>query len=398
MAYDIETPSAAQLWPYRPDLSSPFEIRRAFRTDIITSRSNKEQRRALRDVARVSARYSTVLTGDDLQAAKHHLRAAQNAPVAVPDHSRYVASTGGSSFGGSSLTIGSPPAWVAPGQILILCDGMVEEMVIVDTVADPTVNLTDTLSNAWPAGSIVRPALFGLLSGRMRAQRLTRGAHRLDVSVQVYPSAEPVEDEGSASVTFNGYDVLLAEADFSSTPGLDYIWPVEQVDYGIGRTAQFRPVEIAQQVIEAEFNGLSASAAAEIEGQFLRSKGMRGAFYRPSGEKDMMLAADVSASTQMNVVGTALANDFGSVDYGAIDVAVEICKTDGTRLHRLITGIAVNGGNSRITLSSAITTTVATTARISWMPLVRFASDELVTQWRGANAGSIRAGFQSVEG
>lgn len=397
MTYDVGTLSAARLWPYHPDWASGFEIRRAFLTDITTSRNNSERRRALRDVPRVSASYSSAITGDSLQSAKHYLRAWQNKPSAVPDFSRYVATTGSSSGGSSALTVAAPPAWLAADRLAVICSGSDMELVEVTGVAGSTVSLADPLASAWPSGSIVRPVIFGLLDANLRSARLTRGAHRLDVRIACYPGAEPVEDEGTASDVFNGYEVFTAEPDFSSQPALDHVWPVEQIDYGIGRTAQFRPIDRQEHMIECQFSGLTPATALAIEQVFLRSKGRRGAFYRPSCEKDMTIAADVTASVNLDIEGTALADDFGSIDYGANDVAIEIVQTDGTRLRRLISAISVNGGNSRIALNSAITTTIATTARISWMPLVRFASDELATSWRGPAAGSIRTTFQTVK-
>lgn len=397
MTYDVGTLSAARLWPYHPDWSAGFEIRRAFLTDVTTSRSNRERRRALRDVARVSASYSTNVTGDDLQAAKHYLRAWQNKPSAVPDFSRYVATTGSSSGGSSALTIDTPPAWLAAERLAVICSGGDMELVEVTGVAGSTVSLADPLASGWPSGSIVRPVIFGLLDARVSAARLTRGAHKLALRIACYPGAEPVEDEGTASDVFNGYEVFTAEPDFSSQPSLDHIWPVEQIDYGIGRTAQFRPVDRQEQMVECEFTGLTPASALAIEQIFLRAKGRRGAFYRPSCEKDMTLAANTSAVARFDAVGRDIYDDFAGIDYAANPTAIEIVQTDGTRIRKLITSITLNGSNSRINYSGATTLTTATTARISWMPLVRFASDELATSWRGPAAGTIRTTFQTVK-
>jgi hypothetical protein len=397
MTYDVGTLSAVRLWPYHPDWSSPFEIKRAFLTDITTSRNNRERRRAMRDVPRVSASYSTVATGADLQAAKHYLRAWQNKPSAVPDFSRHVATTGSSSGGSSALTIASPPAWLAAETMALICGGGEMELVEITGVAGSTVSLADPLANAWPSGSIVRPIIHGLLDARVRASALTRGTHRLDVRIAAYPGGEPPEDEGTASDTFNGYEVFTAEPDFSSQPSIDHLWPVEQIDFGIGRTAQFRPVDRLEQLVECQFSGLTPATAQAIEQVFLRAKGMRGAFYRPTGEKDMTLAANTSGLARFDAVGTDLADDFGSTDFAANPTAIEIVQTNGTRTRKLITGITVSGSNSRITFSGSLSLTVAGVARISWMPLVRFASDELATSWRGPAAGIIRATFQTVK-
>jgi hypothetical protein len=395
VTYDLNTPGVARLWHYGPDWSAGFQVTRSFLTDVITSRSNKEQRRALRDVPRLALAYRAVVQDDDGQAANHWLRAAQNRPAVVPDFTRYKLSTGPSSAGASVLTIASPPAWIAAGQLLVLCRADEHEVVEVASVAGSTVNLEDALVNAWPSGSVVRPGIFGLLGGRLQSQRFHRSAAEIGVTLAAYPGGEPPEDEGSADVTFNGYEVFTAEPDWSGAPALDYLWPVEQIDFGIGRTAQFRPVERAEQLVEAQFSGLTAAEAAEIEQHFLRMKGRRGAFYRPSGEKDMTLNADVSGATFV-AAGSDLADDFGAVDFAENPQAIEIVQTNGTRVHRLVTDIAASGGNSAVTVSSSVTLAVATTARISWMPLVRFAADDLTTDWRTPLAANIRTTFQTI--
>lgn len=396
MTYDVETLSGVRAWEYQPDFSTGYEIRRAFLTDITVSRSGRERRRAMRDAPRVSASFDSFMKADELLAAKRFLRAWQNQPTAVPDFSRYVATTGSSAFAASTLTIATPPAWISAGQIVAIVTNGLTELAEIDSVADPVVTLANPLQNAWPSGSIVRPVLHGLLDARLRGSRLTAGSQRISLRIDAYPGGEPPEDEGAAGSTFNGYEVFAVEPDFSQQPSVDYIWPVEQVDFGIGRTAQFRPIERQELLTEAQFSNLTPAAATAVEQTFLRAKGRRGAFYRSTCEKDMTLAANTSAVAYFDAVGTDLANDFGSIDYAANPTAIEIVETNGTRTRKLVTGITSVGGNSRVAFAGAISLTVAGTARISWLPLVRFASDELATVWRGPTHGSIRATFQTV--
>lgn len=399
MTYDVATPSAANLVPWHPDWSQGFEVTRSFLGDLINSRSGFEQRRALRNTPRFSARYRTVVQDDDLRTANHFLRAKQNQPAAVPDFSRYAALTASSSGGASVLTMASPPAWVAATRLLVLCSSVTTELVEVEGVAGSTITLADPLAHAWPSGSYVRPAIHGLLNGNTSSNRYHRGAAQLSVEIAAYPGGEPVEDAGTATDTFNGYEVFTAEPDWSGAPSLNYLWPVEQVDFQIGRTAQFRPIEFPQRGTDAQFSGLSVAEAVAIEQTFLRAKGRRGAFYRPTTEKDFKLAASaLSGATAFLATGTDLANDLGSIDYAANPAAIEVVMTAGTRLRRLVTGITVSSGNSSVAVSGAwgVALSAATVARISWMPLVRFGGDEMVTRWRSPVSASIACNFQSV--
>ena len=388
MTYDILTPSLATLWPYKP--TGPYAITRSFQTDIITSRNGTEQRRALRFTPRLSARYQTFIRNDQMSLAENRLKALQNAPAVIADHGRYVAMAAASA-GATAITITTPPAWIAEGQIIVLgCS----DAVVVSGVSGSTVSLDAPLGDAWADGTIVRPGLFGLLDGQLRTDRIKPTAATLSVSLQVYPGAEPPEDEGTAT-TFNGLEVFTFDPDWRASPSLEYIYPVEQVDYGFGRTAQFRPIDRSQTLYEAEFAGLSPASAQAIEQVFLRAKGRRGEFYHSTCRPDMALAADASG-TSFTVRGTDIASLFGSVDYSQVSQAIEIVQRNGTRVRRLVTDISAGSGVSTITVDSSVSLTTAGTARISWMPVVRFASDDLMTEWVTPRIARIRAAFQSV--
>jgi hypothetical protein len=80
--------------------------------------------------------------------------------------------------------------------------------------------------------------------------------------------------------------------DYASAPSVGHLWPVDQVDFGRGRTAQFRPVDFMARTLEAEFNGLGvAERKPQLEQFFDRMKGRRTAFYLPTWEDDFVLAA-----------------------------------------------------------------------------------------------------------
>ncbi|QDC37106.1 hypothetical protein [Sphingobium fuliginis] len=398
MTYDLATPSLARLWPHEPDWSQPYKVKRSFLTDITTSRSKKERRRALRDVPRLTVALNALVSNASQRAADQFMRGGQNAPAVVPDFSRHAALTGSSSGGSSVLTMASPPAWVAEGQILVLCaPNGTREAVVVESVAASTINTVDPLDNAWASGRIVRPGIFGLMKDTTRASWHKPSASTFDIELAAYPGGEPPEDEGTATDTFNGLEVVTFEPDWSGSPNMDHIWPVEQVDKGYGRTAQFRPVTRMQGITEQEFKGLSAAQAQAFEQVFLRAKGMRGSFYRSTCKPDMVLNANATASTTIVVQGDAIADDFAAVSFASVSQAIEIIQRDGTRLRRLITDINASGGNTAMVLNSAVTITTANVARISWLPRTRFASDDLTTEWVSPRFANIRATFQTID-
>jgi hypothetical protein len=242
VSYDVLAPAAARLWPHAPDWSRGFDVKRSFATDIFPARDGTEQRRATRHEPRLSARYRTLVTGADLRAAELHLRAWQNKPVVVPDFARWARLTGSSSAGASTLTISPMPAWIAADQPLVLCKAGIEEQVLVIGVVGSTVTLDDPLVNAWAIGDVVRPSLFGLFNAQIvlgPAQRRRCGVrhwHRL------LSGRRASARGGTAWASLNSIEVFTPLPDYAGSPSVGHIWPIDQVDYGRGRTAQFRPV------------------------------------------------------------------------------------------------------------------------------------------------------------
>jgi len=399
MSYDVLTPSAARLWSYAPDWSRGFDVKRAFATDIFSSRNNTEQRRAIRDTPRISAEYRTVVSGDSKRAAEHHLRAWQNKPVVVPDFARWARLTGASSGGATTLTVSPMPAWVAEGQPLVLCKTGVQEEVIVDSVAGTTINLVDPLVHAWASDDVLRPTFFGLFGGNIGSSRMNGGAATIDVAIDCYPGGEPPRGAGTAWATLNSIEVFTPQADYSSPPSVGHLWAVDQVDYSRGRTAQFRPVDFMARTLEAEYNGLDVTLATEIEQFFDRMKGRRGAFYLPTWESDYALVGTAgSGSTSFTALGSSLATDFGAVDFSVVNEGVVVYLTTGAVLYRRITDISASGGNSVVTVNAAWGTALssANVARISRMPLSRFASDEMTMSWKTPLRAGSHLSFQQV--
>lgn len=400
MTYDVQSPDAARLWAFLPDWRSGFDVTRSFKTDVQMSRSGTEQRRALRTNPRLSVQYRTAVTDDRLREANHFLRAWQNKPTVIPDYARWARTNGSVSAGASAIVIDPLPAWAAEGQNLILCGEGVTERVLVDSVAGTTVNLADTLNNAWPDGSVVRPTFFGMFDGRISSARRHMGAAEISVAIDCYPGGEPPRATGTAWATLGSREIFTLTPDYAGSPSVSYVWPTDIVDFGQGRTAQFRAITQGQRLVEADFNGMGATLAGEVEQFFDRMKGRRGAFYMPTWEKDFELAASAgSGDTTITVSGSDLATDFGATDYGTVEEGLAVFLTDGTAIYRRITDISASGGNSLITVSAAWGAAISSTnlARICRMPLWRFGSDDMTTSWRTPLTADARLTFQGVK-
>jgi hypothetical protein len=151
--------------------------------------------------------------------------------------------------------------------------------------------------------------------------------------------------------------------------------------------------------VEAEFNGLGVALATQVEQFFDRMKGRRTAFYVPTWEADFALAASAGSGSSTFVAdGSTLFDDFGDVDYSVVNEGIAVCLTDGSTLYRRITDITATGDDSLVTVNAAwgVGLSDANVARISRMPLSRFASDEMTMSWRTPLTASSRLTFTQV--
>jgi hypothetical protein len=401
VTYDVQSPDAARLWAFLPDWRGGFDVTRSFKTDVQMSRSGTEQRRALRINPRFAVEYRTTVADDQLREANHFVRAWQNKPTIIPDFARWARTTAGAILGATAIVISPLPAWVAEGQNLVLCGaGGAMERVLVDSVAGTTINLADPLAAAWASGSVVRPTFFGMFDGRTRSARRHMGAAEFSVAIDCYPGGEPPRVIGTAWATLGSREIFTPVPDYAGAPSVTSIWPTDIVDYGQGRTAQFRAITAGQRLVEADFNGMDVGLTAQVEQFFDRMKGRRGAFYMPTWEKDFELAASAgSGDTTVTISGSDLATDFGTTDYAVVEEGLAVFLIDGTAIYRRITDISASGGNSVITVSAAWGASIssANLARICRMPLWRFGSDDMTTSWRTPLRADTRLAFQGVK-
>lgn len=398
MTYDVSDLSDAQIWRFAPDLGRGFELRRAFQTDIFTSRNGTEQRRATRDRPRVSCRFDCpIWSDDDFKLARIQLRGSQNAPTAIPDYTRRATLASASSAASDQLDLGTVPDWIVEGSWLILCNAGDYELVQVDSIYLDVITLTAPLANGFSTGATVRRALVGLLNGALRSTMTRHGAQTITVQLDVYPSLIPQEPEAGTVETLDGYDIFDENIDFSARPGMTYQFPVEQIDFGIGRTAQFRPIEFAREITETTHTGLAFADVDRIERFFMRTKGSRGAFWRSTREHDFTISSLASGGDHIVIADdNAISDQLGAIDYSEEPLAVALCLDDGTKVYRRVQNIFANGTQSRIDVAGNISASVSEIVRGSFMRLVRFANDELSIEYGGSNNSSTRLRFQGV--
>ncbi len=388
----------ATVWPYLPNIRlEPYVVAREFRTEIITSRSGKEQRRALRQTPRKRVEYLTGVAGNCLREFDRSMASAQRELLAIPDRVRFVR-LAGLAGEATPVVVDPVPSWISTGAALLLVDGSRVAERTVAGIAGTTVTFAESETASWPAGTRLHPALHGYLEPSIKAPLISpRGVAEVSVAFEVDPGSEPAEAAGSPPLTFQSREVFLRRPNrwrrIETTIAQE---GAADVDYGFGRVRRFFPFNFATRMWEADYTGCDFERSDAIRQIFDRMKGRRGEFYMPTWRPDFMPVSGITAAGSTLIVAGALSSFLNHPVFRAIALR----KADGGWLLRRVTDIDPSGGaNSQITVDSPWGETVALSdiAMVSWLPVWRFGSDILTMSWPREDVAETRLSLQMLE-
>lgn len=389
------------IWPFAPNLrQAPYQVTREYRTDIITSRSGREQARALRQTPRKRIEYVTSQTGDCMRSFWRSMATAQREQLVIPDRVRFVRLGGGGlPAGNTSITVDPVPSWITEGTSLMLVNRSEHALRTVVSIIGTSITFTETDLIDWPAETRLHPVLSGYLNESILAPLISqRGVIQVQVVFEVDPGFDPAEDAGTATTTLNGREVFLTRP--NRWMPINQTWiqqEVGKVDYGFGPVWRFFPVEFTSMMWDAGYTGCNAETSDALRQFFDRMKGRRGEFYMPTWQPDMLPVSGVTAAgTTITVTGTEIDSIYSD---STTHKAIGLRQSDGTWITRTVTGIAPSGGNSVITVGAAWGSTIAASAisMLSWLPMWRFSSDILTMNWVRETVAEVRMPMQIIE-
>lgn len=422
-----------------PNWSAGVRETYEFRTTVFTSEAGKEQRMATRMAPRRKVDFTAILRGNALRKFQGllHNRGAQS--ITIPDPARRGAIlTADAPAGATTLHLSEKPLWLATGVQIGLSTfdstgayGLSSVATVgafstsydlsfdaTSTTGPAVVTLASPLTEAWPAGSEVRPIITGRLPTGVTISHETADLATIGVSFDVsVPGAIPALPDMTPTI-FRQREVLLAEPNWSAPPSVAYNTPYETVDYEQGRRAFFLPVDFYTRTSQFLFDGYDHDDVARVLGLFGRMKGRRGEFAMPSWTADLVPAGAVVPGSSLVVQGSHIYDDYSA---SKVNQAIGILTTGGNWLLRTITGLSptssapggafsnaydnsfdADGGGSpftRIDVSPNFTTAVPRDqiAMICWVNICRFASDSLTVEWLTDRVARISTNISTLE-
>lgn len=380
--------------PFKPNWREPVIETLAYKTEIIGSRSGKEQRRAWRVSPRRTFEFSLTLNPTRYAQFKTFYMARRREEIALPDPIRSVKLTTNLNAGSTSFSVAETRSWLFAGaQICFLTQGRAELREVFSVVGTAVV-LSAPVAGAWSSGSQIRPALMGRFtdpSGRTPTRTIFDGSFRFEVT----PTSEVDQTPPAAPDTIGGVELLTARANWVDLPDVSFVQPRETVDYGQGQISTGFPIDFMTRTFRANYMGKSFAEAQLLKNVFMRAKGRRGEFLASTMEPDVVLMSTTAAGgATLAVAGRDFYDAYAD---SPVHKVLTFIGPDGTMATRAINSVTLVGNNSRITLAAGLLFDVTPSTLISWLFVSRFASDEMTLTWHTDTVADINWTIMSLE-
>lgn len=387
----------AHVWPFPPNWQSSVEIIYDFRTEILTSRSKREQRRALRQKPRLSLRYSAIVNEDTYRVFVREMASWQHKFFWMPEWTRFVRTTVQAFPGGTVVSLDEIPSWVEEDRAIVFVFEDGASAYTVASISGNQVTLDSQIEAVIPSGAKVYPALPGHVPDQVSTRQPLARTSRIIVDFEVAPGLAYDIAALSPGTMFDGLEVFDWRPNWAQQPTVSFESYLEKVDYGFGRATYFTPTDFNTRLNQLTFLAQTREQADQLLAFFCRMRGQRGEFYAPTFTHDIEVFEDIDElETTMVVEGEDFANAYSG---DSVNRAICIRLDDGTQVHRKVTSIDAVDGNSVVTVDVPWDLDIPTSRilMVSWMPRWRFASDQMTVEWITDEVAQTVLNMRSLE-
>lgn len=387
----------AHAWSFPPNWQSSVEMTYAFRTEIMTSRSKREQRRALRQKPRRSMRFSAVANETSFRAFVREMVSWQHKFFWMPEWTRFVRTTVQAFPGGTVVSLDEIPSWVEEDRAIVFVFEDGASAYTVASISGNQVTLDSQIEAVIPSGAKVYPALPGHVPDQVSTRQPLARTSRIIVDFEVAPGLAYDIAALSPGTMFDGLEVFDWRPNWAQQPTVSFESYLEKVDYGFGRASYFTPVDFNTRLNQLTFLSQTRDRMDEILAFFCRMRGQQGEFYAPTFTHDIEVFEDIDELESTLVVeGEDFADAYTD---DPVNCAICIRLDDGVQVRRKVTSIEVVGGNSVMTVNAPwdFDIPLSRILMVSWMPRWRFASDEMTVEWITDEVAQTVFNMRSIE-
>ena len=378
-----------------PDWSEPFGEAIEHLTDLLASHSGHEQRIALRSTPRTRLTFrllpETRRGAAGLEALIYGWQSRSFGVPFWPDAAKLTAQ---SPLGSTAIACDTRQRrFTAGGLVMLWRDFDTTEVATILAVSDNGVTTTAPLNAAWPGDgrTYAIPTLVGRWDGDSELSRLAADAWSgtaafvCETTGQVAPAVLP---------QVYGHDVLEMLPNLTQDRAHSYSRLLSVYDSTTGP----KPLVLDRaEVAHGRATGLLWTLGSRDEITACRAwlalrRGRLTPFWLPSGQHDLVLAADVAPGSVTMVIQASGYTRYQFPAAARRYLCVTLLDGSGTRYYRRVTAAVAGVGTETLTLDAAFGPTTVIPAgrsRISFLHLVRLASDAPELQWHTRDTAEI---------
>lgn len=391
----------SRLWEFPPNWDNGFDVTLEYRSEIITSDSGKEQRRALRQTPRKSFSFNSLVHEDRFRRFIRHMSVWQQRSTIVPEFSRTARLADPAYNGFSSVSVETVPDWLKQGSLICLMDRQRALLRTVEGVSGNVVSFSSSIEGDWIAGSRLFSASSGRLATSIQATQHTNRTATVALTFNADPGVEDWTDPAEPAVMHLGREVFLKRPNWGSSVSPEFAAVIEQVDYGVGRIDNFLPILFNDRLHKAEYLGVDVDDVREYSDFFRRQNGQVGEFFMPTFTEDLVIKVPSPASTaNLRIEGSGTSDDYVN---GTVYRDLIVFLDDGSYLLRHVQSIYqvddADGNDSIIQVTEPwpIELSQYNIRQICWMPLWRLASDSMTIQYVTDEAAQFALNMKTLE-
>lgn len=381
-------------WPWSPDWQQGLLERLEWLTDVLQAYRAEEQCRALRLAPRQSLEFSVLVQGDERRQLEALLWSWGAKLFAVPLWFDGLQLDATLASGATAIPVDPAGRQFAAGDLVLLVGetGRQCELAVVDSVG-ADIQLASATTQDWPAGTRVFPARVARLEGQPALGRFTGAAATVRLVFEMdMPAAWPAD---AGATTYRGRPVLEHGPNWLEEPQLALQRKGELLDAGIGLVAFEDEADTPLPTQGGRWLLVSRAEVNAWRSRLFALRGKQGSLWVPSWTDDLSIVADVGSSATTLDIGWIGYTDQLLGDPNRRDIRIEL--HDGTVFYRRITGAAVlDADTERLSIDTALGVAVpkASIALVSWLTLMRNASDSAEFAWFTGDAAETSATFR----
>ncbi|MCL2076649.1 MAG: hypothetical protein FWH15_09510 [Betaproteobacteria bacterium] len=381
-------------WPYLPNWTESVTEHLEWLTDVLTSTSGAEQRRALRQAPRKRYEALFFAEGEARNLLANQLSAyggqawilpiwpeAQFLKVAVPVGSDFIPCvTANQDFEAGRVAVlieDTPADTFTLGAVAMLGNTPLRiEAVEVAEVKENGLLLTRTLTAAIKAGTRLYPARAARLERQPELKRHTDRLYGYEAAFEITDARE-ADLPAPQLPTYRAHPVCLLRPDESEDLTDGFERALNILDVKVGRTRVKDVTKRGFPLRQHRFLNANLSTLGSLKSLLYALKGRQGALWLPTHMDDMTpIRVTTDEFLWINPVGFILDNVYRQ---GRQDIAIWL-KSGETLLRRIV-GADFDGG-IRLRLDPLLPRPITPReiARISYLSLMRLADDDVAIE------------------